>query len=92
MEGFSALNFVAIPAITAIVFLLCQWMKILVRDTKLLPAFAGTAGAFISLAAFLLIPAYHFEDVLTALAVGIASGFAATGIHQAFKQLSDKGD
>jgi hypothetical protein len=32
-------------------------------------------------------PEFPASDLLTAIAVGIASGFAATGVNQVFKQL-----
>ena len=34
------------------------------------------------------IPEYPAQDIITAIAVGIMSGLAATGVNQVYKQLS----
>lgn len=39
-----------------------------------------------------VIPEFPASDPITAVAVGIVSGLAATGAHQAVKQLSGKTD
>ena len=53
-------------------------------------AFCGLLGGLLGLVSFYLlpIPDYPAGDPITAAAVGIVSGLAATGLHQAAKQLS----
>ena len=34
-----------------------------------------------------IMPEFPANDIITAAAVGVVSGFAATGVHQAYKQI-----
>ncbi|MCR5012235.1 MAG: phage holin family protein, partial [Lachnospiraceae bacterium] len=46
------------------------------------------AGAILGAVAFLIgMPDFPAADIITAIAVGIVSGLAATGVDQAIKQL-----
>jgi hypothetical protein len=54
--------------------------------TKWIPVIAGVLGGIIGLGARSVIPALAGMDVLSAIASGIASGLASTGLHQAIKQ------
>lgn len=80
----------SVAAITAI----CYLVGLIVKATpwnndKYIPIACGTAGGLLGLAA-LYWPMADFpaSDPLSALAVGIVSGLAATGLNQACKQLS----
>lgn len=53
-----------------------------------IPVICGTVGALLGIIGLKIMPDFPANDVLTAVAVGIVSGFAATGINQAVKQLS----
>ena len=55
-----------------------------------IPILCGLLGGLLGLVSFYLlpIPDYPAGDPITAAAVGIVSGLAATGLHQAAKQLS----
>ena len=56
---------------------------------KYIPICCGVAGAVLGLAGLYLgLPDFPAADPVTALAVGIVSGLAATGINQMAKQLS----
>lgn len=85
------LGIAAIPVITIICYLIAEAVKATTLDNKWLPIICGTLGGALGVVAQYvspeLIPA---TDVLTAIAIGIVSGFAATGIHQTFKQLAEK--
>ncbi len=85
------LGIAAIPVITIICYLIAEAVKATALDNKWLPIICGTLGGALGVVARYvspeLIPA---TDVLTAIAIGIVSGFAATGIHQTFKQLAEK--
>ena len=47
-------------------------------------------GAILGAVAMTVMPDYPAHDYLTAIAVGIASGLGATGVHQVYKQLFDR--
>ena len=49
----------------------------------------GVCGLALGVAAMFIMPEFPATDYITAAAVGTASGFAATGINQAVKQLSN---
>ena len=75
----------SVAAITVICYLIGQVVKASGVDNKWIPIACGMAGiACMALA----VPDFPAADPVTALAVGIVSGFAATGVNQAAKQLS----
>lgn len=85
------LGIAGIPAITVIAFLVAEAIKATALDNKWLPVICGSLGGVLGVVALLLSPAIiPAADALTAIAIGIVSGFAATGIHQSIKQLSEK--
>ena len=62
-------------------------------DDRKIPVIMGIAGAVLGAVSFFAIPAMIIaDDILTAIAVGIVSGFAATGINQVFKQAQKEKD
>ena len=85
------LGITSVAAITVIVFLVCQLVKATKLDNKWLPVIAGACGAALGIVGMLTMPGYPATDYLTAVAVGIVSGLAATGINQVYKQLSAGG-
>ena len=59
------------------------------NNDKYIPSACGLVGGVLGVAGLYLgMPDFPAGDPLTALAVGIASGLAATGVNQAAKQLS----
>lgn len=56
-------------------------------DDKWIPVICGIVGAPLGVLALRIVPDFPATDYLTAVAVGIVSGLAATGINQVFKQL-----
>lgn len=88
MENIDMLGIVAVPVITVIVFLIVELVKATALDNKWLPVIAGACGAALGIAAMFLMPEFPASDYLTAAAIGIVSGLAATGAHQIYKQLS----
>ena len=56
-------------------------------DSKWLPIICGVLGGVLGIVAMYIMPDYPAKDILTSIAVGIASGLAATGTNQIFKQL-----
>lgn len=77
-----------VAAITVIVYIMGQGIKATKLDSKWIPVLCGAAGMALGIAAlYLRIPDFPAADVLTAAAVGGASGLAATGADQVMKQL-----
>lgn len=77
-----------VAAITAIVYIVGLAVKATALDNKWIPVICGVAGGALGVAAMFVMPDYPATDVITAAAVGIVSGLAATGVHQIGKQLS----
>ena len=50
------------------------------------------AGGVLGIVGMYVIPDFPAHDVLNAVAVGIVSGLASTGVNQVYKQLVTKGD
>lgn len=80
----------AISSITVICYLAAELCKALGLGAKWLPAVCGILGAVLGVAALYLMPDFPAGDFITALAVGIVSGLAATGANELVKQLSVK--
>ena len=83
-----------VASITVLAFLvgLC-WKNASALDDKWIPCVCGIVGLILGIAAFYIkIPDFPAQDVITAAAVGVVSGFAATGIHQIKKQLCKSED
>ena len=79
-----------VAAITVVCYLVGLAVKASPWDNdKYIPIACGLAGGLLGLAGlFLGLPGFPAGDPLTAAAVGIASGLAATGVNQTAKQLS----
>ncbi len=75
-------------AITIIAYLAgFAWKTADKLPDKWTPVICGSIGCILGIVAYLIkVPDFPAEDILNAAAVGIASGFAATGIHQIYKQ------
>ena len=82
------LGIAAIPVITIIVFLAVEAVKATSLDNKWLPVIAGGFGGILGVVAMMVMPEFPATDPLTAIAIGIVSGLAATGAHQVYKQLT----
>ena len=89
--NFDILGIIAVPAITIICYLVGIGVKASPLKEKFIPIIVGVVGAIFGLVAFLTkMPNFPADNFITALAVGIVSGLASTGIHQAIKQLTKK--
>jgi uncharacterized membrane protein HdeD (DUF308 family) len=81
---------VSVAAITVICYLLAQAVKATSVDSKWLPVLCGILGGVLGIVAlYTSLPDFPAGDPLTAIAIGIVSGLAATGANQVLKQLSD---
>ena len=81
----------SVAAITAIAYLLGMAVKATNVADKWIPIICGAAGLVLGVAAWMMgVPSYPADNWLDAAAVGIVSGWAATGINQSVKQLANK--
>ena len=87
------LGITGVAAIAVICYLIGYGLKAWDKfDDRKIPAIMGICGAVLGIVAFYIAPAIiPAEDIITAIAIGIVSGFTATGINQIWKQ-SQKGD
>lgn len=85
------LGIVTVAAIVALAYFIGEIVKATPIDNKWIPIFCGASGLILGLVAlYIHMPDMPAEDPITAAAIGVASGFAATGINQIYKQLSSK--
>ena len=82
------LGIVSIPVITIIVFLIAEGVKTTPLDNRFIPIICGVCGGILGVVAKYVMPEFPAVDILTAIAIGIVSGLAATGLHQVGKQLT----
>lgn len=54
---------------------------------KWIPTVCGALGGLLGIAALFIMPTFPATDYISAAAVGVVSGFAATGVNQVVKQL-----
>ncbi|MEA4964865.1 MAG: phage holin family protein [Oscillospiraceae bacterium] len=82
----------SVAVITVICYLAASGVKATKLDNKWLPTICGVLGGALGVIARFAMPGFPAGDVLTAIAVGIVSGLAATGGYEAVTQLlSGKG-
>lgn len=82
-------DFIAIPAIVVVVYLVAYFLKQIPGEliNRLLPAICGTLGLILGFVCYFTLPDFiGAENWLTAAAIGIVSGFSATGVNQVYKQ------
>lgn len=84
------LGIASVAAITVIASLIGgAWKNIERLNDKWIPTVCGSAGLILGVIAYLIkIPDFPANDIINAAAVGVVSGFAATGINQIYKQLT----
>lgn len=73
--------------IAVICYLIGLGVKISPLDDKFIPLIVGVCGGALGALGMITMPEYPASNVIDAVAVGIASGLAATGTDQLFKQL-----
>lgn len=83
------LGITGVAAITVICYLIGLGVKISPLDNKWIPLVVGIVGGCLGVAAMYTMPEFPGTDILTAIAIGVVSGLAATGIDQLGKQLSE---
>lgn len=84
---FSSFGIASVAVITVICYLVGQIAKASNIDNKWIPIAVGIAGGILGVVGMYIMPDFPAHDYLTAVAVGIVSGLAATGVDQVTKQL-----
>lgn len=79
-----------VGAITIICYLFAEGIKATKLNNKWIPVLVGLLGGTLGVVGMYVMPEFPAGDILTASAVGIVSGLAATGANQVYKQLSAK--
>ena len=80
----------SVAAITVIAYIIGLVVKATGLDNKWIPVICGVCGGMLGAAALTLMSGFPAEDYLSAVAIGIVSGLAATGADQAGKQLGGR--
>ena len=76
-----------VAAITVIAYLIGSAVKATSLNNRWIPSICGTVGGILGVLAMRIMPDFPATDYITAVAVGIVSGLAATGVNQIGKQL-----
>lgn len=87
MESF---GIASVASITVICYLLGMACKSTdkVKDNYI-PVIMGASGAVLGAVALFAMPDFPATDIINAVAIGIVSGLAATGVNQLYKQLKE---
>lgn len=85
----SSFGIASVAVITVICYLIGQAVKVTGIDNKWIPIIVGVSGGVLGVVGMLVMADFPATDILTAVAVGIVSGLASTGVNQIAKQLSN---
>ena len=83
-------EFATVAGITVICYLVGMAVKASPLDDKFIPIIVGVFGGILGVTGLYTMEDFPVANVIDAVAVGIASGLAATGLHQIGKQLSSE--
>lgn len=82
----TSLGITGVASITVICLLIGQAVKATKIDNTWIPIICGVSGLILGIVGMFIMPDFPASDYLTAAAIGVVSGFAATGLNQAIKQ------
>lgn len=77
----------SVAGITVICYLVGMLVKATGLDNKWIPVIVGIMGGTLGILGLYIMPDFPATEWITAIAVGIVSGLAATGVNQVAKQL-----
>ena len=77
-----------VTAITVIAYLVGLAVKATVLPNKWIPVICAAVGGALGVTGMFTMASFPATDVLSAMAVGIVSGLAATGLDQTMKQMT----
>lgn len=83
-------EFATVAGIVVICFLIGMGVKASPLDDKWIPLIVGICGGILGVVGLMTMNGFPADNYIDAVAVGIASGLAATGFHQIGKQLAEK--
>ena len=78
---------ICVAAITVVAYLIGEGVKLSPLDNRWIPLICGLCGGVLGIAGMYLMADFPAGDILSALAVGIASGLAATGMNELATQI-----
>lgn len=78
-----------VAGISVICYLAGMGVKLSPLGDKFIPLVCGLLGGALGALGLFVMPDFPAGDIMNAVAVGIASGLAATGADQLIKQLAD---
>ena len=78
---------ICVAAITVVAYLIGEGVKLSPLDNRWIPLICGLCGGALGIAGMYLMADFPAGDLLSALAVGIASGLAATGMNELATQI-----
>jgi len=81
------LGMAGVAAISVIAWLVGEAVKLSPLEDRWIPVICGVCGAGLGILGMFTMPDFPAGDLMTAAAVGIVSGLAATGADQIGKQL-----
>ena len=83
----NSIGIVGVAAITVICYLAGEIVKASGINNKYIPCVVGVVGGVLGVVGMFIMPDFPANDYITAAAVGIVSGLAATGVNQLVKQV-----
>lgn len=84
-----AIGIASVASITVICYLIGEAVKVSGLDNKFIPVIVGICGGILGAVGMGIMAEFPANDILTAIAVGIVSGLAATGFDQMVKQIKN---
>lgn len=85
----SGFGIASVAVITVICYLIGMAVKATAIENKWIPIVVGVSGGVLGVVGMLIMADFPATDYLTAVAVGIVSGLASTGVDQIAKQMSN---
>lgn len=85
----SGFGIASVAVITVICYLIGMAVKATAIENKWIPIIVGVSGGILGVVGMLIMADFPATDYLTAVAVGIVSGLASTGVNQIAKQMSN---
>ena len=82
------MGMVGVAAISVIAYLSGEAVKLSPMDNRYIPLVCGLVGAVLGIVGMHTMPDFPASDIISAAAVGIVSGLAATGADQMCRQLN----
>ena len=87
------MDFTQVPTVVAIIVItyLIGYASKQIPQVKdnIIPIIVGVAGGILGVVGMFVIPGYPADNILDAIAVGIVSGMASTGVNQIYKQIKN---